>query len=86
MTLGGLFGKGSRASTVQNGVVPTCGKQVPGTPKWMNKTVATLDVGPLEAQLIGDYIGQRYATYTNDTGVPSYFTASLCVAAQLPRR
>jgi iron complex outermembrane recepter protein len=66
------------------GVVPTCGKQVPGSPKWMNKTVATLDVGPFEAQMIGDYVGRRYATYTNDTSVGSYFQASLRLAAQVP--
>ncbi len=70
--------------TVQAGVVPTCGKQVPGSPKWMNKTVATLAIGPLEAQVIGDYVGQRYATFVNDASVPSYFMASLRLAAQLP--
>ncbi len=69
---------------VVNGVVPTCGKQVPGSPRWMNKTVATLSVGPFEAQLIGDYVGSRYATYVNDTSVPSYFLTSLRLAAQLP--
>lgn len=70
--------------TVQNGVVPTCGKQVPGSPKWMDKTVATLAVGPVEAQLIGDFVGHRYATFVNDTGVGSYFLASLRLAVQLP--
>jgi hypothetical protein len=69
---------------VTGGVVPTCGKQVPGSPKWMNKTVATADVGPFEAQLIGDYVGRRFATYVNDTSVPSYFLASLRIAAQVP--
>ena len=70
--------------TVTNGVVPTCGKQIPGSPKWMNKTVATLNVGPFEAQMIGDYVGKRYATYVNDTRVPSYFLTSLRIAAQVP--
>ena len=70
--------------TVVNGVVPTCGKQTPGSPKWLNKTVATLDLGPVEAQLIGDYVGRRFATYTNDTQVPSFFLASLRIAARLP--
>lgn len=69
---------------VVNGVVPTCGKQVPGSPKWLNKTVATLAIGPFEAQVIGDYVGSRFATYANDTSVPSYFLASLRVAAKLP--
>ena len=69
---------------VTGGVVPTCGKQLPGTPKWMNKTVATLSVGPIELQAIGDYVGRRFATFTNDTRVPSYFLTSLRVAARLP--
>jgi outer membrane receptor protein involved in Fe transport len=66
------------------GVVPTCGKQLPGTPKWMNKTVATFDVGPFEAQVIGDFVGRRFATFTNDASVPSYFMTSLRLAAKLP--
>ena len=69
---------------VTNGVVPTCGKQLPGTPKWMNKTVATVAVGPIEAQLIGDYVGRRFSTFTNDASVKSYFLTSLRVAARLP--
>ena len=70
--------------TVQNGVVPTCGKQEPGSPKWLNKTVATLNLGPVETQLIGDYVGRRFATYTDDTSVKSYFLTSLRVAVQAP--
>jgi hypothetical protein len=69
---------------VVNGVVPTCGKQIPGSPKWMNKSVASLNVGPFDAQLIGDYVGKRYATYANDTSVSSYFLASLRIGADLP--
>jgi len=69
---------------VTAGVVPTCGKQLPGTPKWMNKTVATVSVGPFEAQVIGDFVGRRFATFTNDTSVPSYFLTSLRLAARLP--
>ncbi|HWU74730.1 MAG TPA: TonB-dependent receptor [Sphingomonas sp.] len=69
---------------VTAGVVPTCGKQLPGTPKWMNKTVATLSVGPFEAQVIGDFVGRRFATFTNDTSVPSYFLTSLRLGAKLP--
>ena len=66
------------------GVVPTCGKQLPGTPKWMNKTVATLSVGPFETQVIGDFVGRRFSTFTNDASVPSYFLTSLRIAARLP--
>ena len=64
--------------------MPTCGKQVPGSPKWMNKTVATLSLDPVEFQLIGDYVGERFATYVNDTAVPSYFLTSLRVSARVP--
>ncbi|NYT42001.1 TonB-dependent receptor plug domain-containing protein [Sphingomonas sp. R-74633] len=69
---------------VVGGVVPTCGKQLPGTPKWMNKTVATFNVGPVEAQLVGDYVGKRYSTFTNDASVGSYFLAALSVGVDLP--
>lgn len=69
---------------VTGGVVPTCGKQLPGTPKWMNKTVATLSQGPFELQMIGDYVGRRFATFSNDASVPSYFLASLRLAARIP--
>jgi len=69
---------------VVSGVVPTCGKQLPGTPKLMNKTVMTLSSGPFEAQLIGDYVGERYTTFTNDAKVPSYFLTSLRLAAHIP--
>ncbi|WP_428332881.1 TonB-dependent receptor [Novosphingobium sp.] len=66
------------------GTVPTCGKVIPGTPMWMNKTVASLNFGPVEFQAIGDYVGKRYATYVNDTSVPSYFLASARLAVHLP--
>ena len=65
-------------------LVPTAGKAVPGSPEWMNKTVATLTVADTEFQLIGDYVGKRYATYTNDLSVPSYFLMSLGVSGKLP--
>ncbi|MGN7998226.1 TonB-dependent receptor [Sphingomonas sp. 22176] len=71
-------------NVVTGGVVPTCGKQVPGSPKWMNKSVATLSLGAFEAQVTGDYVGRRYATYANDTSVKSYFLTSLRIAAKLP--
>jgi len=69
---------------VTGGVVPTCGKQLPGTAKWMNKTVATLSFNPVEVQVIGDYVGSRFSTFTNDVSVPSYFLASLRIAARVP--
>jgi outer membrane receptor protein involved in Fe transport len=69
---------------VTGGVVPTCGKQLPGTPRWMNKTVMTLAAGMFEAQVIGDYIGRRFATFSNDVSVPSTFLTSLRLAARAP--
>ena len=69
---------------VTNGVVPTCGKVIPGTPMWMNKTVASLNFGPVEFQAIGDYVGKRYATYTDDTSVGSYFLASARLTVHVP--
>ena len=69
---------------VKGGVVPTCGKQLPGTAKWLNKTVATLSLGMFEAQLSGDFVGRRFATFTNDTSVGSYFLTSARLAVALP--
>ncbi|WP_174273599.1 TonB-dependent receptor [Sphingomonas bacterium] len=65
-------------------LVPTAGKNVPGSPDWLNKTVATLDVGMFDVQLIGDYIGRRYATFTNDLSVPGYLTLSARIGADIP--
>jgi hypothetical protein len=64
-------------------VVATAGKAVPGSPEWMNKFVATATVADTEFQLIGDYVGKRYATYTNDLNVSSYFQMSLGVSGKL---
>lgn len=69
---------------VTGGVVPTCGKQLPGVPKWLNKTVATLTVGPFDAQVIGDFVGRRFSTFTNDASVPSYYLTSFRIAAHVP--
>ena len=65
-------------------IVPTAGKTIPGSPEWMNKFVATATVADTEFQLIGDYVGKRYATYTNDLAVKSYFLMSLGVSGKLP--
>ncbi|MFG6465040.1 TonB-dependent receptor [Roseateles sp. BYS87W] len=64
--------------------VATQGKQVPGSPQLLEKFVLTLPVGGVEAQLIGDYVGKRYATFTNDKQVSSYFLTSLSLTARLP--
>lgn len=65
-------------------VVNTAGKRVPGSPEWMNKFVATATFGDFEAQLTGDYVGKRYATYTNDLAVDSYFMLNLGLSAKIP--
>ncbi|KQU56038.1 TonB-dependent receptor [Sphingomonas sp. Leaf339] len=65
-------------------VVPTAGRKVPGSPDWLNKTVATLHGEGVELQVIGDYIGRRYATYTNDLKVDGYFTLSGRLGFDMP--
>jgi len=66
-------------------VVPTAGKTVPNTPEWMNKFIATIKPGAgIEVQLQGDYVGRRYATYTNDLDVASYFLLGLNVSGKVP--
>jgi hypothetical protein len=65
-------------------IVPTAGKKVPGSPMWLNKFVASANAGIVDVQLVGDYLGKRYATYTNDLSVPGYFTLSGRIAATVP--
>jgi iron complex outermembrane receptor protein len=64
--------------------IGTAGKKVPGSPKWLYKAVATADAGIFDVQLIGDYLGRRYATFTNDLSVRGYFTMSGRIAADIP--
>ncbi|WP_267388082.1 TonB-dependent receptor [Sphingomonas sp. GC_Shp_3] len=65
-------------------VVPTAGKQVPGSPMWLNKTVVSANYGAFDVQLIGDYLGKRYATFTNDLSVPGYFTLAGRIGVAVP--
>jgi iron complex outermembrane receptor protein len=65
-------------------LVPTAGKFVPNSPQWMNKFIASANFGDNEIQLAGDYVGKRYATYTNDLDVAGYFLASLNVSGKVP--
>ena len=58
-------------------LVHTAGRIVPGDPSWLNKTVIAANYGPFDAQLFGDYVGRRYATYTDDLSVKSYFQLNL---------
>ncbi|NRR34385.1 TonB-dependent receptor plug domain-containing protein [Oxalobacteraceae bacterium] len=79
------YNRSTYSDNYSNGaaLVPTAGKAVPGSPEWMNKFVATLTVANTEFQLIGDYVGKRYATYTNDLSVPGYFLMSLGISGKL---
>ena len=60
-----------------NTVIATGGKLVPDVPSWMNKFVARAEFGAFSAELQGNYIGKRFATYLNDLSVESYFIAGL---------
>ncbi|ACI52375.1 TonB-dependent receptor plug [Gluconacetobacter diazotrophicus PA1 5] len=53
-------------------IVPTAGKNVAGVPNWTEKFVASTNWGDFNAQFIGDVIGKRYTTYTNDLSASSY--------------
>ncbi len=64
--------------------VNTKGKQVPASPSWLNKSMLKFKWNSLEWQLIADYVGKRYATYTNDLSVPAHFLMHLGVHYQLP--
>ena len=75
---------GGVAIDTATGTVPTCGKQVPGSPKWLNKTVASANFGIFDAQLVGDYVGKRFATFTNDAFVGSFFLLSGRIGVDLP--
>jgi iron complex outermembrane receptor protein len=46
-------------------------------PNWLNKFILSTNWGAFEAQVNGDFIGRRYATYTNDIKVGSSFITGL---------
>ncbi len=69
-------------TTLVNGVstpvtVATGGKFVPLTPRWMNKTIARVNLGKFDAQISGDYIGKRPVTYLNDLSVKAMMLVDL---------
>lgn len=70
------FNGGSRVSTA--------GKQVPASPSWLNKTMLKASWNEFEWHFTGDYVGKRYATYTNDLSVPAYFLMNLGMRYRLP--
>ena len=57
--------------------VHTAGKNVVGLPDWTEKFVASTNWGRFYGQFIGDVIGRRYTTYTNDLSVGSYALFSI---------
>ncbi len=65
-------------------VIGTAGKKVPGSPDWLNKFVASANYGIVDVQLVGDYTGKRFATYTNDLSVPGFFTLAARLAVNVP--
>jgi hypothetical protein len=67
----------STVSGTQTTVVPTGGKLVPLTPKWLYKAILSTTWGSFEAQLNGDYVGRRPVTYLNDLSVGGTFLTGL---------
>jgi len=57
--------------------VATANKFVAADPKWTDKVVLSANYGAWEGQLTGDYIGPRFATYTNDQTVGATFVMGL---------
>jgi hypothetical protein len=66
---------------VPNGIINTtlliAGKQVPVVPNWLNKFILSTNWDGFEAQVNGDFIGRRFATYTDDVKVGSAFITGL---------
>jgi hypothetical protein len=53
------------------------GKQVPIVPNWLDRFILSTNWGGFEAQVNGDFIGRRFATYTDDVKVGSTFMTGL---------
>lgn len=49
----------------------------PSSPSWLNKTLFKLNFKDISWQLSADYVGKRFATYTNDLSVLAYHLLSL---------
>jgi hypothetical protein len=64
--------------------VLTAGKKVPGSPDWLYKFIGTANYKAVELQLSGDYMGRRYATFTNDLSVPGYLTLAARLGITMP--
>jgi outer membrane receptor protein involved in Fe transport len=74
------------AGVLTNVLIPTAGKVVPLTPDWMNKFIISGDYGPFEAQLTGDYVGERNAEYLNQFKVKGTFQLGLEASYRIPSR
>ncbi|GAN59312.1 TonB-dependent receptor [Acetobacter cibinongensis] len=57
--------------------VPTANKNVAGVPNWTEKFVASTRWGDFNAQFVGDVVGKRYTTFTNDLHANAYALFSL---------
>jgi iron complex outermembrane receptor protein len=79
------FNRSEYVDDYSNGaaIVPTAGKKIPGSPEWMDKFVASANFGGFETQLVGDYVGKRYGTFTNDMFADPYFMMSLSIGTRL---
>ncbi|HEX7872033.1 MAG TPA: TonB-dependent receptor plug domain-containing protein [Sphingobium sp.] len=64
--------------------IQTAGKKVPGSPDWLYKFIATANYDVFEVQLTGDYLGRRYATFTNDLSEKGYFTLNGRLGIDIP--
>jgi iron complex outermembrane receptor protein len=63
--------------------VSTSGKIVAADPEWTDKVVLSASYGAWEGQVTGDYVGKRFATYTNDQSVGATFVMGLQAAYTL---
>lgn len=64
-------------NTTINTTLLIAGKQVPVVPNWLNRFVLSTNWGGFEAQVSTDFVGRRFATYTNDIKVGSQFQTAL---------
>lgn len=58
-------------------LVHTANKNVVGTPDWSEKFIATTNWGGFSGQFIGEVIGKRFTTYTNDMWASPYAMFSM---------
>jgi iron complex outermembrane receptor protein len=64
--------------------LPTTGKQIPGTPKWLGALQVQYTSGPFYAFVQGKYNGREFSTLVNDDSVPGYTLINLGSGYTLP--